>query len=405
MTRVLARLDDPHLKLPDTFHVAGTNGKGSTAAYLRHILEANGARVDVFSSPHLIRYNERIILAGREIEDAQFLDAIRRIDRAAGEADLTFFEMLTGAAFLVFSESSANFLILEVGLGGRLDATNVIGRSVAAIITPVALDHQNFLGDNVVDIAKEKAGIFRRNVPAVIGPQTADVMAALRHEAVAAGARPFGFGAEWSTWSEHGRLIFQDLAGLSDLAPPKMVGAHQLQNAALAVAAIRAADVKASDDVISIGLQTATWPARMQRLKSGPLVEKISCRTGAEIWLDGGHNPHAARALTQVAADMEERDPKPLILIVGMQQNKDAEAFFREFAGLAALACTVQAAHPGAYSAADLSSIAVNAGMASRPFRTIEQAINFVLDTRDAAVRIIICGSLYLAGEVLRANA
>ncbi|MEZ5896314.1 MAG: folylpolyglutamate synthase/dihydrofolate synthase family protein [Parvularculaceae bacterium] len=404
LTRVLARLGDPHLQLPNTFHVAGTNGKGSTAAYLRHILEASGARVDVFSSPHLIRYNERIILAGREIEDAQFLDAIRQIDQAAGEDDLTFFEALTGAAFLVFAESSANFLILEVGLGGRLDATNVIGRSVAAIITPVALDHQDFLGDNVVDIAKEKAGIFRRNVPAVIGPQTADVMAVLRHEAVAAGAKPFGFGAEWSTWGEHGRLIYQDHAGLSDLAPPKMVGAHQLENAALAVAAIRAADVNASDDVISIGLQAATWRARMQRLRAGPLVEKISFSIGAEVWLDGGHNPHAARALTRVAADMEERDPKPLILIVGMQHNKDAAGFFREFAGLAALACTVQAAHPGAYSAEDLSSIAANAGVASQPFQSIEQAIDFVLDTRDAAVRIIICGSLYLAGEVLRTN-
>ncbi len=404
MVRVLARLGDPHLELPKTFHIAGKNGKGSTAAYLRYLLEATGARVDMFTSPHLVRYNERIVLAGKEIEDDKFLDAIRRIDQAAGDDDLTFFEMLTGAAFLVFSESSANFLILEVGLGGRLDATNVIDRSAAAVITPIALDHQDFLGASVSEIAREKAGIFRRDVPAVLGPQPSDVMATLRHEAHTAGAIPFGFGAEWSSWSEHGRLLFQDDSGLSDLASPKMVGGHQLQNAALAVAAIRAVGIRANDDDISTGLQAAIWPARMQQIRTGSLVEKISKRAGAEIWLDGGHNPHAARALSQVAADMEERDSKPLILIAGMQKNKDASAFFREFAGLATMACTVQAAHPGARSAEELSLIAENTGMASRPFKTIEHAIDFVLENYNTAVRIIICGSLYLAGEVLRAN-
>jgi dihydrofolate synthase/folylpolyglutamate synthase len=403
--RTLRRLDAPHERLPPAFHVAGTNGKGSTVAYLKAILEASGAAVHAFTSPHLVRYNERIVLAGAEISDDAFISAIGRVDEAAGADDLTLFETIACAGFLAFAETPADFLVLEVGLGGRLDATNVLEKPLAAAVTPIALDHQNFLGDTIAAIAREKAGVFRAGAPAVVGRQPAEAMAVLEARAEAEGARFFAFGRAWTSWSENGRLIYQDERGLSDLSPPRLVGAHQFENAGLAVAAVKAAGLPYTDEILSAGLEAARWPARLQRLKSGPLVKRLKGDEETEIWLDGGHNPHAARALAQAMADLEEKASKPLVLIAGMQENKDADGFFAAFSGLAASVFAVKADHQGARSPLSVAEAAERAGLPAHPCASLGEAADLARGTGRGPLRVLVCGSLYLAGEVLKDHA
>lgn len=400
VVRALDRLGAPHRRLPPVFHVAGTNGKGSTCAYIRAILERSGARVHVFTSPHLVNYRERVVLAGAEIPDDAFVSAILSVDEAAGADDLTLFETITCAAFLAFAETAADYLVLEVGLGGRLDATNVIDRPLASVVTPIALDHQNFLGDTLAAIAGEKAGIFREGTPAVIGPQAPDAMAVFERAAQRLPAPLFAFGTAWNAWTENGRLIYQDEDGLCDLSAPRLIGAHQFMNAGLAVAAVRAAGLALADEILSAGLASARWPARLQRLKTGPLVDAVGAPS--ELWLDGGHNPHAARALAATLADMEERNSRPLILITGMQENKDIDGFFAAFSGLASTVFAVQAAHAGARTAETVAAAAERAGIPAYPCGSLLQAAT--LARGGGPARVLICGSLYLAGDVLREN-
>ena len=408
MERTLARLGDPHEKLPPVFHVAGTNGKGSTCAFLRAILEASGARAHAFASPHLVRYNERIVLAGREIGDEAFIDALARTDAAAGDDDLTFFETLTAAAFLAFAETPADYLVLEVGLGGRLDSTNVVRRPAAALVAAVGLDHQRFLGETLDAIAMEKAGVFKRDAPAVIGAQEPAAMAVLAARAEAAGARVFAYGTDWTAWPENGRLIYQDTDGLSDLAPPRLAGAHQYQNAGLAIAGVKAAGLGLSDAILSEGIARAVWPARFQPLREGPLVELLrGARDGghdSEVWLDGGHNPHAAAALAAATATLEERDPKPLVLIAGMQEGKDAAGFFAPFADLARAVVTTRSPHPKALPPEALADAARTAKLKATPADDLRSAAREARALVDGPARFLICGSLYLAGEVLAEN-
>jgi dihydrofolate synthase/folylpolyglutamate synthase len=405
MRAALARLGDPHLRLPPVLHVAGTNGKGSTCAYLRAMLEAGGYSVHVFTSPHLVRFNERIVLAGAEIEDAALAEILTRCDEAVGPKALTFFEATTCAAFLAFAETPADFLVLEVGLGGRLDATNVIETPRATTITPVGLDHMHFLGDTVEKIAFEKAGILKRGAPAAIGPQVEGAMETIERQAARVGARLHAYRQHWNAWEEQGRLIYQDEDGLSDLDPPRLIGAHQILNAGLAVATLRAAGLSLPDAVLSEGLVRARWPARMQRLKSGPIVD-IALRDGVddpEIWLDGGHNPHAARALAATLADLEEKAPKRLVLISGLQGTKDVEGFFAAFKGLAAEVLTIQANHEGSADASTVAAAAERAGLPARPAASLEDAARRAFGQK-GPVRLLICGSLYLAGEVLKTH-
>ncbi len=402
---VLERLGSPHKKLPPVIHVAGTNGKGSTIAFLRAALEAAGKSVHAYTSPHLVRFNERIVLGGTEISDAKLIDALERCDGAAGADKLTYFETTTCAAFLAFAETPADFLILEVGLGGRLDATNVIDAPVATVVSPVALDHEHFLGNTIALVAMEKAGVFRRGAPAVIGVQTPEAMAVLQARAEETGATVFAFGQQWSCHSEHGRLIYQDEDGLCDLAAPRLVGAHQLENAGLAVAAIRAANLGVSDDAISKGLAAAHWPARMQRLTAGPLVDLAREITGAapEIWLDGGHNPHAGGAIAQAIADIEQRSPKPLVMIAGMQANKDAAGYFAPFVGLASSVFAVAARQDGVATAEEVETAANAAGLNAKACASLEEAMRLALaGKKNEPPRILLSGSLYLAGEILR---
>ena len=402
----LARLENPHRALPPVFHVAGTNGKGSTIAFLRAVLEAAGKSMHVYTSPHLVRFNERIILGGEEIADGEFIDALEAVDRAVGEEKLTYFETISCAAFLAFAERPADYLLLEVGLGGRLDATNVIDRPLAAIVAPVDLDHQQFLGNSVGAVAAEKAGIFRKGAPAVIGRQSADAMAVLLQCAEDMGALPYAMGRDWDAFPDRGRFVFQDEDGLLDLDAPRLAGAHQFDNAALAIAALRASGIGIDQETISRGVVSARWPGRLQRLTSGALIDLAANLLGEppEIWLDGGHNPHAGRALAGAMADMEARSPRPLVLIAGMQENKDAAGYFANFEGIAQCVIAVTASHDSAAPAQKIAAAAQQVGLTAHISDQITDGIRAACVGAQTTPRILICGSLYLAGDVLREN-
>jgi len=409
MFAALETLGSPHLKLPPIIHVAGTNGKGSTISYLRSILEAHGKSVHTYTSPHLVQFHERIVLAGQKISDDKLIEIITRCDDAVEERTLTYFEAVTCAAFMAFAEIPADFLLLEVGLGGRLDATNVIETPAASVVTPVALDHQQFLGDDLASIAAEKAGIFRKNAPAIIGPQNPDAMAVIEKHALKTGAISHKYGEEWNVFEEQGRLIYQDEYGLSDLALPRMIGSHQIMNAGLSVATLRALNLKIDDLTFSKGIASAHWPARMQPLRYGPFVEKLETVTGekADLWLDGGHNPHAGRAIATTLADLDERLPRPLLMIAGFQKNKDITGYFSALAGLVQRVYVVRANTDGAAPLKEVKASAIEAGLEAQISGDTATAIRQIVDDINAeqkTPRIIIGGSLYLAGEILSSH-
>jgi dihydrofolate synthase/folylpolyglutamate synthase len=407
--RLLSRLGSPERRLPPVIHVAGTNGKGSTCAFLRAILEASGRRAHVYTSPHLVRFHERIRLSGKPIDEDELSALLEECERVNASDPITFFEITTAAAMLAFTRHKADAVILEVGLGGRLDATNVIERPAVSVITPVDFDHQHYLGTVLRDIAGEKAGIIKRDVPCVIGPQHDDARDVLEHKALAFDAPFWLWGQEFAAHEEHRRMVYQDEHGLLDLPLPRLVGAHQIVNAAIAIAALRnAAGLKVSDQAIEDGLMTVDWPGRLQRLTQGPLVS--AAPKGAEIWLDGAHNPHAARALAHAIADLEERTPRPLYLVCGMLQTKDPREFFAAFRGLAKHVTTVAIpGEAGSFGAGQLYDAARAEGLDAHPAQSVEDAV-LQIEARaalaDAKVppRILILGSLHLAGAVLREN-
>jgi dihydrofolate synthase/folylpolyglutamate synthase len=407
--RLLAALGHPETRLPPVIHVAGTNGKGSVCAYLRAMLEGSGYRVHVYTSPHLVHFRERIRLAGALISETELSETLEECERANNGAPITFFEITTAAAFLAFSRHPADALVLEVGLGGRYDATNVIAKPACTCITPVALDHQEFLGETFAAIAAEKAGIVKPGVPCIVGPQHTDARDVIVRRADQLGAPLYVYGEDYDAHEEHGRLVYQDTDGLLDLPPPKLVGRHQIANAAIAIAALRRIGGRwARDKGIEWGLKNVEWPARLQRLTHGPLVE--AAPKGAEIWLDGGHNPHGGAAIAQAMADLEERAPKPLYLICGMLKTKDAAGYFHPFRGLARHVTTLGIPGEAASLAAGaLYDAARMAGLEATPADDLTDAMMQVAAwsrARDGEglPRILICGSLYLAGKVLAEN-
>ena len=407
MFAALERLGDPHKKMPPAFHVAGTNGKGSTIAFLRAALESAGKTVHVYTSPHLVRFNERIIVAGEEISDARLIDLLARCEERVGDTQLTYFEATTCAAFLAFAETPADFAIIEVGLGGRLDATNVFDNPLATLVTAVDLDHQQFLGDTIAAVASEKAGIFRKNTPAVIALQSPEAMAVLEDCAQKAGAQLHASGMQWNVFAEHGRLIYQDEARLSDLDAPRLAGAHQIQNAGTAVAAIKAAGLDIDNAALSRGLASAQWPARLQRLTRGPLIDLAQQILGEapEVWLDGGHNPHAGRAVARCMADMEERNARPLVMIAGMQANKDAKGYFAPFVGIVSKVFAVAAAAESVAAPEEVEAAARQIGHDAQACASLEDAMGLACaHTKNDPPRILISGSLFLAGEVLKTH-
>jgi len=407
--RLLALLGHPEHKLPPIIHVAGTNGKGSVCAFCRAMLEAQGLRVHVYTSPHLVHFHERIRLAGSLISEEELSDILEECETTNGGAPITFFEITTAAALLAFARHPADGLILEVGLGGRFDATNVVRHPATTVITPVGLDHQDFLGSDLRGIAAEKAGIIKTGVPLIVGPQEDRARDVIERTADSLSAPVYLCGQDFFAHSERGRMVYQDEMGLLDLPLPRLLGAHQIDNAATAIAALRYARRDwARESGIEQGLRRVEWPARLQRLSRGPLVALAP--EGAEVWLDGGHNPHAANAITHALADFAERSDKPLYLICGMLKTKDSEGFFAPFRGLARHVTTVPV--PGetaSRGAGELYDAARNAGLDASPADDLEDAMMQVSGWArgrpgEGPPRILICGSLYLAGEVLAEN-
>ncbi len=396
LERLLAALDHPERRLSPVVHVAGTNGKGSTVAMLRAGLEAAGQSVHVYTSPHLARFHERIRLAGELIDEDRLMTLLERCEAANEGLPITFFEITTAAAFLAFAETPADMLLLEVGLGGRLDATNVIERPRLTAITPVSLDHQSFLGDTIEAIAFEKAGILKPGVPCVVGPQEAAAAEVIAARADAVGAPLAVHGQDWQVWEEHGRLVFQDLSGLIDLPMPVLIGAHQVENAGTALACLR--ELGVGEAACAAALARAEWPARLQRLRRGPLAEAAG---RAELWLDGGHNPAAGAALAEALTRLPAR---PLHLVVGMLDTKDAAGFLRPLAPLAKSLRGVSIPGETATLSAEATVAAARvAGHDARAAAGVTEAVAEIAAEAPGA-RILICGSLYLAGRVLREN-
>ncbi len=396
LERLLAALDHPERHLPPVIHVAGTNGKGSTCAFLRAFAEAAGQRVHVYTSPHLVRFNERIRVAGALVDDAALLETLEYVERVNDGGEVTVFETLTAVALMLFARVPADLCVLEVGLGGRLDATNVVASPVACAITSISHDHRDWLGDTLTQIAAEKAGIIKPAVPVAIGAQPQAVLDVLEDAARARAAPVLLRGRDWSVAHTATGLRYEDAAGVLDLPPPSLAGPHQLDNAGIALAAMRAARLGVADAALARGIATAQWPARLQRL-SGRLAEMLP--PGWELWLDGGHNEGAGVALADHAASWADR---PLHIVVGMKRSKDAQGFLQPLLAHATSLWAV--AEPGQHLAQPVAEIVAASGGVARPGPTVAQALHSI--ARDGpASRVLICGSLYLAGEVLKADA
>jgi len=409
MHRLLERLDHPERKLPPVIHVAGTNGKGSTIAYLRAILEAAGLRVHTYTSPYLVRLNECFRLGraggGALVGDDELCGALEHCERANAGAPITIFEIETAAAFCLFARHQADVVLLEVGLGGRLDATNVVDTPLATVIAPVGMDHTEFLGDTLTKIAGEKAAIIKRNAPVICAEQPTEAMAVIEAQARRMHAPLVAAGQQWHVNVERGRLVYQDDRGLMDLAAPRLFGRHQFDNAGLAIAALRAIDAfKIDTAAFEAGIVNAEWPARMQRLASGALVDQAP--SASEIWLDGGHNADGGRVVAAALGDLEERVPRPLVVIVGMMANKDAVAFLANFTGLTRHIIAVQIPDRDSAMRPDrLADAARRLGMRVEISDSVEAALRSLARLAyEVPPRILITGSLYLAGHVLSAN-
>lgn len=394
--RLLAALDNPQDKLPPVIHIAGTNGKGSTQAMIRAGLEDGGATVHAYTSPHLARFHERIRLAGTLITEDALTEVLDRCYTANGTDAITYFEITTAAGLLAFAETPADYTLLEVGLGGRLDATNVIPAPRLTIITPVDLDHQAFLGDTLAEIAGEKAGIIKRGVPCVVGPQHDESMAVIEAKAARLGAPLLAYGQHWHVSEERGRLVYQDETGLLDLPLPALPGPHQIMNAGAAIAALRALGQK--EAACEAAITKPYWPARMEKLTAGALVDRAK---PAELWLDGGHNPAAGRALAET---LKAQSPRPTHLICGMLNTKDIKGFLAPLAKVAeTLAAVSIPGETNTIPAAQTAQIAQDVGLPASAADSVEDAIDGIIATHPNA-RILICGSLYLAGHVMRTN-
>lgn len=409
MHHLLAALDHPERKLPPVIHIAGTNGKGSVTATLRSILEADGKRCHVYTSPHLVSFNERIRLGeeGRYVDDPRLIAALNACEEANAGEEITFFEITTAAALLLFSQEPADVLLLEVGLGGRLDATNVVDDPLVSVITSISMDHEKFLGNDLGAIAAEKAAIIKPGRPVISAPQLSEAMQKVDTAAQENGASLWSFGTEFLSFAERGRMVFQDEEGLLDLPLPNLPGSHQVMNAGVAIAALKASGLLPDEEeVIARGLTSVNWPGRLQALRSGPVLDQ--CLPGAELWIDGGHNPGAGVSIAAFLGELEERDPKPLFLVTGMLTTKDPAGFFRPFDGLARHVATVPIISAQvARDPAELAEFAEKAGLKATPFSGLNEALEDIAnrhDDTDVPPRILICGSLYLAGDVLAAN-
>lgn len=412
ITRLLEKLGNPQLKLPPVIHVAGTNGKGSLTAFSRALLEAGGNAVHIDTSPHLVRWHERYRIGrkgkrGEFVSDADLADALRRVAAVNEGQTITVFEILTAVSFLLFSEKPADAVILEVGMGGRFDSTNVIPKPAVSVIMPVSLDHQTYLGDKVEMIAAEKAGIMKPGCPVVIGRQEFDAAReVLVDTAERLGCPVSVYGQDFSAHEEFGRLVYQDEFGLADLPLPRLPGRHQIANAAAAIRAVKAAGFEVTEAIMEKAMATVEWPARMQRLHTGRLFSILP--PGSELWVDGGHNPSAGTVVAEALAGLEERDPRPLYIVAGMLNTKDTTGYFKTFEGIAQMVLTVPISDSDAsVDPVALAADAADAGLTTEPHTGLREALEAIrakTARTPVAPRVLIGGSLYLAGEALKEN-
>ncbi|MBU1313429.1 MAG: bifunctional folylpolyglutamate synthase/dihydrofolate synthase [Alphaproteobacteria bacterium] len=410
--RLLEVLGNPHEKLPPVIHIAGTNGKGSATAFCRALLEAAGLAVHVHTSPHLVAWHERYRIGVRNgrsaiVDDELFADALRRVAAANAGQTITVFEILTAVTFLLFSEQPADAVILEVGLGGRFDATNVVDKPAVSVIMPISLDHQPYLGDRVELIAAEKAGIMKRGCPVVIGRQEYDAALEVLSDTASRLSCPVAiYGQDYSGHEEFGRLIYEDEFGLADLPLPRLPGRHQIANAAAAIRAVKAAGFALTDAMIEKAMSTVDWPGRLQRLSEGRLLALAP--QGSEVWVDGGHNPGAGEVIAEAMAGFEERQARPLYLVIGMINTKDPIGYFRAFADIAEHVFTVPIRGTDAgLDPVVLAQAAFDAGLIAEPMGSVEEALVEIAQrhtSEEEPPRILIGGSLYLVGNVLADN-
>jgi dihydrofolate synthase / folylpolyglutamate synthase len=393
---LLAATGNPQNVLPPVIHIAGTNGKGSTLAMIRAGLEGIDDTCHAYTSPHLVRFHERIRLAGDLIDEDALITLLDDCLAANGETPITYFEITTVAALMAFGRTKADWTLLEVGLGGRLDATNVVDKPAATVITPIDYDHQQFLGDTMEQIAGEKAGIIKRGVPCVVGRQNDATLEVIENRAMRLGAPLQVYGQHWHVYTERDRLIFQDERGLLDLPLPTLAGPHQIENAGTALATLRL--LGRPELACEAAMTDASWAARMQRLHKGPLVEAAP---ECELWLDGGHNPAGARA---IFATLNGLSSRPTHLVCGMLNTKDIEGYLRPLSNIAGSLTAVSipdaaATIPASETAKQARAVGMNATEAA----SVQQAVETIAFSHPGA-RILICGSLYLAGDVLRDN-
>ncbi|MBW9072803.1 bifunctional folylpolyglutamate synthase/dihydrofolate synthase [Agrobacterium deltaense] len=412
ISRLLEKLGNPQNRMPPVIHVAGTNGKGSVTAFCRALLEAAGLSVHVHTSPHLVNWHERYRIGvygemGRYVEDAVFADALRRIEAANAGQTITVFEILTAAMFVLFAEQPADAAVVEVGLGGRFDATNVINNPAVSVIMPISLDHQAYLGDRVELIAAEKAGIMKSGSPVVIGHQEYDAaLETLVTTAERLGCPVSVYGQDFSAHEEFGRMVYQDEFGLADAPLPRLPGRHQLANAAAAIRAVKAAGFEVTERMIEKAMTSVEWPGRLQRILTGKIAEMAP--KDSEIWIDGGHNPGAGEVIAEAMAGFEEKTPRPLFIIAGMINTKDPVGYFKAFADIAEYVFTVPIG--GTDAAIDpvvLAHAAFDAGLVAAPTSSLTHALEELsrrFDPEGPAPRILIGGSLYLAGNALAFN-
>ncbi|OUS07518.1 bifunctional folylpolyglutamate synthase/dihydrofolate synthase [Rhodobacterales bacterium 52_120_T64] len=396
MVRLLDALGNPEKHLPPVIHLAGTNGKGSTQAMIRAGLEADNDRVHAYTSPHLARFHERIRLAGELITEEALTEILDECVVANDGITITYFEITTCAALLAFSRTDAEYTLLETGLGGRLDATNMVEVPRLCVITPISIDHTQYLGETIEEIATEKAGILKRGVYCVVGPQEDAALEVIEAQAAKVGAALLIHGQHWQVWEENGRLVYQDENGLLDLPLPNLIGAHQVQNAGAAIAALRA--LGKNEAACEAAITTAQWPARLQRLRHGPLVQAAG---QAELWLDGGHNPAAGQALVEALQRLPSR---PTYLICGVLNTKDITGYLAPLAeistGLYGVSIEGEAA---TLAASETVTAARSVGMVAEESPSVADAIDKIT-SKDPTARILICGSLYLAGRILQEN-
>jgi dihydrofolate synthase/folylpolyglutamate synthase len=399
--RLLAALDHPERRLPPVIHVAGTNGKGSTCADIRAIAEAAGLRVHVLTSPHLVRFAERIRIAGKLITDEQFQALADVVEAANDGQPISFHEITACLAIQAFATTPADLCVIEVGLGGRYDATNVFEAPAISVITPVALDHLEILGPELSKIAWEKAGIIKRGRPVVVARQLEEALDVIEAEAARLGAPLSVMGEAFDAYEERGRLVVQFGERLLDLPPPALIGRHQFDNAGLAVAAVLTlADPRIDEAAIGRGIASALWPGRFQPLTKGPMADLARAR-GADLWLDGAHNPHAGAALAEAAARLAARDGRPLVLVVGMLGRKDAASFFPYFSALNPPVFTTSFESESATPPDVLAEAARAAGLRAEAADGVTDALTRALAAPGPAPHVIICGSLHFVGDVL----